>query len=1115
MSSPFTDIERIYQRVCHELTDEHDLCVSLLKIYQDLVLKISDHSQLQFNTLFARVSYITSKAHLNKAWSFAFQIPRRELRQRQLSDHELIPIVNACIEYLFAIASIEGDQTQALIEPMLPKLPASRKSGRFKKSFARVMATSWNKEDKTVLVLDEDEPGSTFKVHYSVPGVNDIFSDTLELALEEMGLPLVLGLVDINGLDEQDYVPAYIILLPDLLLDVTSIAEYVSLASDPPAVNLLHQFLPTRLSITLLVGKLANYFLDELMRDPELSFSVLFTASFRLFPLEFVRLSDDDLKAMIEQLKVHYQTIREVIVHRFPALGLRQEDSVIEPSYFSPQFGIKGRLDLYFQHEEEKSASIIELKSGKPFKPNPYGLSSTHYHQTLLYELLIKSVHGPQHYRSNFILYSAVADNPLRYAVSVESIQKETIHNRNQMVLLQYRLMNADQPGARNVLHEIDPRHYDSVKGFLKTEITQFHQVYSTLQAHEQAYLLHFAAFVAREHTLARIGSESEEGAGGLAALWLDTHEIKEASYQILRGMSLHAIRKEEHQTLITFQRESSTNPLANFRAGDIAVIYPFSDEEGSNPTQYQLHRANILSIDAAQVVIRLRNDQVNTRQIERIAKWNLEHDLLDSSFRSLYQSIWSLMCASPDKRNILLGCKPSPEVTEVFQLPLQPALTSSQQQLFKEGIQARFLYLLWGPPGTGKTSVMLRYWVNYYFAETNARILLLAYTNKAVDEICSALHQMGDDMKDHYLRIGSKAATGEIYRSRLLEQVISPMTRRTEIKKLLEETRVIVGTVASVQGKTELFSLVQFDVMMVDEASQLLEPAIVGLLSQSKKTILIGDHMQLPAVSVQTAQTSTLPSTSTWAEGIGLTDLRMSYFERLYRLYQEKGWHHLIGNLHEQGRMHQQIMSYVNRHIYQEQLSCIDPALQHVDLKQMLPGTLHSILVSRLIFIPTKSTLLETYLKTNQAEAEIVLELVNLWTSFIQEHHLSWSIGVITPFRAQIAAIMYLAHQQNMDISHITVDTVERYQGGARDIIIMSVAANHPRSLDRISSVNREGIDRKLNVAITRARQQFILVGIESVLRHSNAYSDYLDGSQHYSPEIRKPPFVTHHPLA
>ena len=87
--------------------------------------------------------------------------------------------------------------------------------------------------------------------------------------------------------------------------------------------------------------------------------------------------------------------------------------------------------------------------------------------------------------------------------------------------------------------------------------------------------------------------------------------------------------------------------------------------------------------------------------------------------------------------------------------------------------------------------------------------------------------------------------------------------------------------------------------------------------------------------------------------------------------------------------------------------------------------------------------------------------------------------------------------------MSKVTIDTVERYQGGARDIIIMSSTVNSLRALLKITSVNADGVDRKLNVAVTRARQQFILIGSEAILQTEHAYGALIDMSKKYNPEM------------
>jgi DNA replication ATP-dependent helicase Dna2 len=283
-------------------------------------------------------------------------------------------------------------------------------------------------------------------------------------------------------------------------------------------------------------------------------------------------------------------------------------------------------------------------------------------------------------------------------------------------------------------------------------------------------------------------------------------------------------------------------------------------------------------------------------------------------------------------------------------------------------------------------------------------------------------------------------------------------------------------------------------------------------LLTRFKKTILIGDHMQLPAVSVQPENLGKIKSDHEWGQRIGLTDMSMSYFERLYRLYQSRGWHQLIGILSEQGRMHVDIMRFANQHVYHGQLQLVDDVRQRVALSHSLPGTSAPLFRERLIFVPSVSTLEETYLKTNQDEARIVIDLISRWNARIREYNLGWSIGVITPFRAQIAAITYLAHLQNIDLSHVTIDTVERYQGGARDIIIMSSTVNSRQTLSRITSVNADGVDRKLNVAVTRARQQFILIGTEKILKTEAAYKALIEMSVTMPVEVNG---ESHHPDA
>jgi DNA replication ATP-dependent helicase Dna2 len=85
---------------------------------------------------------------------------------------------------------------------------------------------------------------------------------------------------------------------------------------------------------------------------------------------------------------------------------------------------------------------------------------------------------------------------------------------------------------------------------------------------------------------------------------------------------------------------------------------------------------------------------------------------------------------------------------------------------------------------------------------------------------------------------------------------------------------------------------------------------------------------------------------------------------------------------------------------------------------------------------------------------------------------------------------IIKLLQEKGIDSSMITVDTVERYQGGARDIILISLCTNSTRQLQQMISLSNDGTDRKLNVALTRARKHLVVLGNEPILSETPIYN-------------------------
>ena len=302
----------------------------------------------------------------------------------------------------------------------------------------------------------------------------------------------------------------------------------------------------------------------------------------------------------------------------------------------------------------------------------------------------------------------------------------------------------------------------------------------------------------------------------------------------------------------------------------------------------------------------------------------------------------------------------------------------------------------------------MLHHLVRHLLLHTDENVLLVAYTNRAVDEICESLERIEVNGKPfrEYLRIGSRLGTGEAYMKRLLQVRSQGVRRRKELRALIDNSRIVVGTVASVGGKNELFKLKAFDRIVVDEASQILEPLLGALLSRAPKSLLIGDHRQLPAV-VQQGGHGTRVTDEALRE-IGLTDLGTSLFERLYLRARAAGWTWAYDQLRHQGRMHREIMAFPALHFYGGKLDILPETIAY-HLRQLAPLQLgqpldelqEKLCARRLIFIGTEVDHSTPDPKVNHHEAEMMVRLVQAFTALYARTDRpiqAGDIGIITP---------------------------------------------------------------------------------------------------------------------
>ena len=132
---------------------------------------------------------------------------------------------------------------------------------------------------------------------------------------------------------------------------------------------------------------------------------------------------------------------------------------------------------------------------------------------------------------------------------------------------------------------------------------------------------------------------------------------------------------------------------------------------------------------------------------------------------------------------------------------------------------------------------------------------------------------------------------------------------------------------------------------------------------------------------------------------------------------------------------------------------------------------------------------------KVNIEEARIVARLlIDIRNHYGEQFDPLKTVGVIVPYRNQIASIRrILAEAGATGLDDVSIDTVERYQGSQRDIIIYSFTAQMPYQLEFLTSncfvENGRVIDRKLNVVMTRARKQLLMTGNRQLLMQNGVF--------------------------
>lgn len=1058
-------------------------------LMERIFFEATKQEQIAFSTFFARICYAGQRYQFNSAalrQIHQFRLDAKRVRNGAIATDKMVlaglATVREAAALLTNIPSENPITAPEVEDPELSVVQEARTINAY-----RVLAIRDVPEHNYLVARNEENPTTEIRIQYGVADRNENFLPSIEIIRKVFRFPITLNLLDVEIDARGYYLPRAFVIEPDYLMDVSAISECFKDTGPEPYAYLVRKFLPHQTTEPIFLGNIANFFLDRLLHQPDTPWQKLFLETFQLYPFIYAPMSDAQVKSVSGKAQKHYLNIKNMAGEGFKKQGIDPENCVLEPAFFSNQYGIQGRLDLFYRKLNE--SAIVELKSGTPFKPNSYGISRSHFTQTLLYDLLVRSVFGKQVDPLKYILYSGVDVDHLRFAPTILPEQWEALQVRNKLVAIE-RLLTKIQAGD-NAVMVINRMKSSKSQGFTGRDFARFEKAYDGLSALEIKYFNAFTGFIAREHWLAKVGEENSDTLSGHASLWRGSFEEKLLNFNILSHLEILENKADQAAQLIVFRKTKQTNTLANFRVGDIAVLYP-ALSESDTVLQHQIIKCTITKIENDRVEIQLRFQQHNLKPFETKGLWCLEPDMLDSGFVSMYRGLLEWAEAGKNLREKVLG-------TTVPKI-LTPADKTPETLLEKISASPDF-FLLWGPPGTGKTSVMLRDLAAWVMRDTTENLLLLAYTNRAVDEICDALDTIGNNIREQYIRIGSKHATADRFKSQLLVSKIAAASNRSELREVLEKHRIFVSTVASFSHNEGLLKLKKFHRLVVDEASQILEPQLIGLLTRFDHFTLIGDHRQLPAVTTQRPNNTLVQDSD--LNQICLVDLRDSYFERMYLLCKKNGWHWAYDQLERQGRMHEDIMEFPRKWFYENKLEVYDTNIQqaaiHYKLPAIEPHLGKLIALRRVVFFPVISTIPQlSEQKTSAEEAALCARIVLFFKQLWKKNKRTWepekSLGIITPWRAQIAQIRSVLIDAGINPDDITVDTVERYQGGARDVIIISTCAHSEWQLNALLNISNEGVDRKLNVALTRAREHLIMLGNPKVLQLDERYRAFIE---------------------
>jgi DNA replication ATP-dependent helicase Dna2 len=798
---------------------------------------------------------------------------------------------------------------------------------------------------------------------------------------------------------------SYVVLEPAFLVDVTDVRSWVQC----PRMYYLNKLSGIPLNYPVVKGTIVHEVFGDLLRGVDLDSAVEERVAEAGLELGLLGRDASEVEDEVRR--------NAAAIEGWLAQGTLTEADEWRSEYtlVSPTFGMKGRADAI------RRGCPVELKTGKNLKREPRFQDKI---QAACYALMLGDAGadapdtGTLLYTKNTALERVEESGDLSPAKEFsigKGLLEYVVRTRNEIAAMEFDagVPTGYEAGAKcEYCFEQDTCMV--VSGRLDQE-SKAGQIGTAIPEEERAYF---------DRTYGDIEAERRATHAEYRKLWEQTAEERAADDRALIGLEPLG-RTERADGRWELRARKDSDAVSKLRTGDVALASD-GDPVAGHAELCRIERLDEEVVVATDEPVELRRLDVYPSEITVSRLLTALHD--------------ALLKGDERRKDVLFG-RADPSFSSEERTYIDN--NAAQNAAVNRAVNAEDCALVHGPPGTGKTYTIAR--TVRALVDRGDRVLLAAFTNRAVDNALEALRDQGFERA---VRVGSENGVRDDMHDIRLEERGDP----DALAAAFRDAPVVAATTAACGSR--VLREGSFDVALVDEASQLTEPGTLAAINLADRFVLVGDHQQLPPVVRAD------------------TDLSTSLFERLVDRYPDASV-----MLDRQYRMAQRIQAFSSSEFYDGRLR---PASGEVAAQRLsaLPGVDASRLPAELrdavSFVDPGG---RRDGNANPIEADRVAGVVR---AFLDAGVSEEDIGVIAPFRAQVAEI-----SRRVDV---TVDTVDRFQGSAKEVVVVSFVATG--ALDGPIFEDH----RRVNVALTRAKKALVLVGDATALGSEPFYARMLD---------------------